>query len=158
MVTLKQIVVHAPPSRREALRSLTDRELLKRCARRRPGSVDTPTASAKHTLRSLARRWVDLADEIATPNRNLTQLTTETAPALRDGFGVGADTAAEMLIIFGDNPDRIGSEAAFARLRGACPIPASSEMTTGRHRLYRGGHRQANEPIILGSARQFSLS
>ena len=49
-----------------------------------------------------------------------------------------------MLIIFGDNPDRIRSEAAFAKLCGACPIPASSGMTTGRHRLYRDGHRQAN--------------
>ena len=66
-------------------------------------------------------------------------LTTQTSPTLREGFGIGADTAAEMLIIFGDNPDRIHSEAAFAKLCGACPIPASSGMTTGRHRLYRGG-------------------
>ena len=48
--------------------------------------------------------------------------------------GCGAYTAAQMLIIFGDNPDRIRSEAAFAKLCGACPIPASSGMTTGRHR------------------------
>ena len=60
---------------------------------------------------------------------------------------VGANTAAAMLIIFGDNPDRIRSEAAFAKLCGACPIPASSGMTTGRHRLYRGGHRQANAAL-----------
>ena len=56
-------------------------------------------------------------------------------------------TAAEMLILFGDNPDRIRSEAAFAKLCGACPIPASSGMTTGRHRLNRGGHRQANAAL-----------
>ena len=56
-------------------------------------------------------------------------------------------TAAQMLIIFGDTPDRIRSEAAFAKLCGACPIPASSGMTTGRHRLYRGGHRQANAAL-----------
>ena len=73
--------------------------------------------------------------------------TTETSPPLRDGFGVGANTAAEMLILFGDNPDRIRSEAAFAKLCGACPIPASFGMTTGRHRLYRGGHRQANAAL-----------
>ena len=65
----------------------------------------------------------------------------------RAGFGVGAHTAAEMLILFGDNPDRIRSEAAFAKLCGACPIPASSGMTTGRHRLNRGGHRQANAAL-----------
>ena len=60
---------------------------------------------------------------------------------------MGAHTAAELLIIFGDNPDRIRSDAAFAKLCGACPIPASSGMTTGRHRLYRGGHRQANAAL-----------
>lgn len=147
MVTLKQIVVHAPPALREALQGLPDRQLLKRCAQLRPGAVDTPTASAKHTLRALARRWLALADEMATHDRHLARLTTETSPTLRDGFGVGSDTAAEMLIIFGDNPDRIRSEAAFAKLCGACPIPASSGMTTGRHRLYRGGHRRANAAL-----------
>ena len=60
---------------------------------------------------------------------------------------MGAHTAAELLIIFGDNPDRIRSEAAFAKLCGACPIPASSGMTTGRHRLNRGGHRHANAAL-----------
>lgn len=147
MVTLKQIVVHAPPALREALQGLPDRQLLTRCAKLRPGAVDTPTASAKHTLRSLARRWLALADEMATHDRHLARLTTETSPTLRDGFGVGSETAAEMLIIFGDNPDRIRSEAAFAKLCGACPIPASSGMTTGRHRLYRGGHRRANAAL-----------
>ena len=62
-------------------------------------------------------------------------------------MGIGADTAAEMLIICGDTPDRIHAEAAFATLCGACPIPASSGMTTGRHRLSRGGHRQANAAL-----------
>ena len=58
-----------------------------------------------------------------------------------------AHTAAELLIVFGDNPDWIRSEAAFAKLCGACPIPASSGMTTGRHRLNRGGHRHANAAL-----------
>ena len=71
----------------------------------------------------------------------------ETSPTLREGFAVGANTAAAMLIIFGDNPERIRSEAAFAKLCGACPVPASSGMTTGRHRLYRGGHRHANAAL-----------
>ena len=148
MITLKQIVVHAPPRLREALfHHLTDHGLLTRCAGLRPGPLDTPAASAKHTLRALARRWVTLADEIATHDRHLARLTTETSPTLCAGFGVGAHTAAEMLIIFGDNPDRIRSEAAFAKLCGACPIPASSGMTTGRHRLNRGGHRQVNAAL-----------
>ena len=73
----------------------------------------------------------------------LNDLTAQASPTLRDGFGIGADSAAELLIVFGDNPERIRSEAAYAKLCGTCPIPASSAQTN-RHRLYRGGHRQAN--------------
>ena len=147
MITLKQLVVHAPPQLREALQVLTDRQLLTRCAALRPGPLDTPAASAKHTLRSIARRWFTLAEEITTHDRHLTRLTTETSPSLCESFGVGANIAAELLILCGDNPTRIRSEAAFAKLCGACPIPASSGRTTGRHRLYRGGHRQANAAL-----------
>ena len=121
MNTLKQIVVHAPPVLREALHARTDHGLLTRCAGLRPGPLDTLTASAKHTLRALARRWMALTEEIAIHDQHLARLTTETSPTLREGFGVGAHTAAELLIVFGDNPDRIRSEAAFAKLCGACP-------------------------------------
>ena len=121
--------------------------LLKRCRGWRCGTIDTPTASAKHTLRALARRWFALSVEIVDHDRHLSRLTTQTSPTRREGFGIGADTAAELLIIFGDTLDRIHSEAAFAKLCGACPIPALSGMTTGRHRLYRGGHRQANAAL-----------
>ena len=88
-----------------------------------------------------------LTEEMAIHDQHLARLTTETSPTLREGFGVGAHTAAELLIVFGDNPDRIRSEAAFAKRCGACPLPASSGMTTGRHRLNRGGHRQANAAL-----------
>ena len=104
MNTLKQIIVHAPPELREALHDLTDHGLLTRCAGLRPGPIDTLTASAKHTLRALARRWIALSEEMAIHDQHLARLTTETAPTLREGFGVGAHTAAELLIIFGDNP------------------------------------------------------
>ena len=94
-------------------------------------------------------RWSTCRPLLAhrTESAHQRRLTTEAAPTLLEGFGVGAHTAAQMLIIFGDTPDRIRSEAAFAKLGGACPIPASSGMTTGRHRLYRGGHRQANAAL-----------
>ena len=126
---------------------VTDHGLLTRCAGLRPGPIDTLTASATHTHRAHARRWMALTEEIAIHDQHLARLTTETSPTLREGFGVGAFTATELLIVFGDNPDRIRSEAAFAKLCGACPIPASSGMTTGRHRLNRGGHRQANAAL-----------
>lgn len=59
---------------------------------------------------------------------------------------MGYDTAAKLLVAAGDNPERIRSEAAFAHLCGVAPIPASSGKTT-RHRLNRGGNRQANSAL-----------
>jgi transposase len=147
MITLKQVVVNAPAELREALSPLADKALINRCAGFRGTRLTDTTASAKFSLRTLARRWLALSAEIAEADRHLDQLTSDTAPTMRQAFGVGPDTAAEMLVIFGDNPDRIRSEAAFAKLCGACPVPASSGMTAGRHRLYTGGHRQANAAL-----------
>jgi hypothetical protein len=73
-------------------------------------------------------------------------LTIKVSPTLRDGFGIGVDTAAEMLIGVGDNPERVNSEATFAKLCGACPIPAAFGLTN-RHRLSRAGHRSANAAL-----------
>ena len=83
MNTLKQIIVHAPPVLREALHDLTDHGLLTRGAGLRPGPIDTPTASAKHTLRALASRWMALTEEIAIHDQHLAR-TTETSPTLRE--------------------------------------------------------------------------
>jgi transposase len=146
LITLKCIVVNAPAELREQLAPLSDKALLDRCAGFRRSPVESTTASAKHTLRALARRWLELANEIADHDRVLDQLTRAAAPSLRDAFGIGPDTAAEMLIVFGDNPERIHSEAAFAKLCGVAPIPASSGKTN-RYRLSRGGHRQANSAL-----------
>ena len=103
-------------------------------------------AAAKHALRALARRWQVLDGEIKEHDRLLDTLTAQVAPALREAFGICIDVAAEMLILAGDNPERIRSEAAFAKLCGASPIPASSG-TTQRHRLNWAGHRQANSAL-----------
>lgn len=146
LITLKCVIVNAPAELREQLSPLADKALINRCAGFRPGRIDSTTASAKHALRALGRRWLDLAGEIASHDHVLEQLTRTSAPSLREAFGIGADTAAEMLIVFGDNPDRIRSEAAFAKLCGVAPIPASSG-TSSRHRLSRGGHRQANSAL-----------
>ncbi len=77
---------------------------------------------------------------------HLGRLTRQRAPELVGAHGMGAGTAAEMLLLVGDNPERIRSEAAFAKLCGACPVPASSGETN-RHRLNRGGNRQANAAL-----------
>lgn len=146
MITLKQVLVNAPPELREELQPLTKMALIRRCAALRPGPVTTITSAAKHALRAIARRWLDLDTEITAHEKLLTSLTSAAAPDLAAAFAVGPDTAAEMLIAAGDNPERIRSEPAFARLCGVAPIPASSGLTT-RHRLNRGGHRQANAAL-----------
>lgn len=147
IITLKTLIVNAPGELREALEPLTDRKLIDRCARLLPGALiaDT-TASTKHALRALAVRWLALSTEIDTHDDLLDTITQAAVPTLREAFGIGADSAAEMMIVAGDNPTRVRSEAAFAKLCGACPIPASSGVTH-RHRLFRGGHRQANAAL-----------
>ena len=146
IITLKALVVTAPTDLREPLDGLSKMALIDRCAGLRPGPVTTPTAAAKHALRALARRWLALTEEIKAHDQLLQTLTTQHAPQLVAQFGIGSDTAAELLVLAGDNPERIRSEAAFAKLCGACPVPASSGKTV-RHRLNRGGHRQANAAL-----------
>lgn len=146
IVTLKTLVVTAPPELREQLDGLSKMALIERCAGLRPGPMATPLAATKHSLRELARRWQLLQAETRAHERHLEILTSAAAPAMVAAFGIGADTAAEMLIVAGDNPDRVRSEPAWAKLCGVCPIPASSGMTN-RHRLNRGGHRQANAAL-----------
>ncbi|QNE48352.1 IS110 family transposase [Glaciihabitans sp. INWT7] len=75
------------------------------------------------------------------------ELVLRTAPQLIESFGIGSNTAAEILIVVGDNPERIRSEAALAKLAGISPILASSGMTSGRHRINHGGHRELNAAI-----------
>jgi len=146
IITLKTLIVNAPGELREALEPLTDRKLIDRCARLLPGVIADTVASTKHALRALATRWLALSTEIGAHDEVLDAITQAATPTLREAFGIGPDSAAEMMIVAGDNPTRVRSEAAFAKLCGACPIPASSGVTN-RHRLFRGGHRQANAAL-----------
>ena len=146
MITLKALIVTVPAELREQLAGLSDKALIERCASLRPGAVTSSTASAKHALRTLAKRYRALDTEIADHDTILDDLTRSNAPTLREALGIGADTAAEVLIVFGDNPDRVRSEAAFAKLCGTSPIPASSGLTN-RHQLSRAGHREANAAL-----------
>lgn len=105
---------------REQLSGLSDKALIDRCAGLRPGAVSSPTASTKHALRTLAKRFQTLEAEIREHDAILDDLTRSHAPTLRGGTGIGADTVAEMLIVFGDNPERIHSEAGNPRQQ---PLP-----------------------------------
>ena len=143
---MKALVVTAPAELRETLDGLAAGALVTRCKSFRTGRLDGPLAAARYTLRSLARRYRQLSKEVLDLEAELDRLTRTAAPALVDGFGIGPDSAATLLIAAGSNPDRLHSEAAFASLCGVSPIPASSGKTN-RHRLNRGGHRQANAAL-----------
>jgi transposase len=146
MTSLKTVLVNAPAELREALQPLPNTALIRRCAALRPGPITTVAAATKYTLRAIARRWLSLTDEISDHERLRRTLTDQLAPQLTAAVGIGPDNAAELLLVLGDNADRIHSEAAFAKLCGACPVPASSGKTQ-RHRLNRGGHRHANAAL-----------
>ena len=147
MQTLKAIIVSSPVALREQLDRLTGKmTLVRHLAALRPGPLTSTTASAKTALRAIARRWLALDEEIGSHDANLAILAAARAPELMQAHGMGTGTAAEMLLLVGDNPERIRSEAAFAKLCGACPIPASSGKTN-RHRLNCGGNRQANAAL-----------
>ena len=147
MQTLKAIIVYSPDALREQLDHVAGKmTLLRRLAALRPGPLTSTLASAKASLRAIARRWLLLDAEIKQHDAQLETLTAARAPDLLEAHGMATGTAAEMLLLVGDNPERIHSEAAFAKLCGACPIPASSGKTN-RHRLNRGGNCQANAAL-----------
>ncbi|MDQ3988524.1 MAG: IS110 family transposase [Actinomycetota bacterium] len=146
IITLKTVVVTAPAELPEKLEPLSDTALIEQCRKLRYESMSVPVDATGYTLRALADRYHTLDQEARLHDRVLATLTQRVAPALSSLFGVGGDCAAELLLVVGDNPERIRSEAALAKLCGACPIPASSGKTS-RHRLNRGGHRQANAAL-----------
>ena len=102
--------------------------------------------ATKLAMVTLGRRVLDIDADCARLHDELTQLVKATAPSLLGLPGVGVHTAALLLSAAGDNAERLTSEAAFAHLCGVAPIHASSGKTV-RHRLNRGGNRQANHAL-----------
>jgi hypothetical protein len=142
---LKMLLVTAPDQLRAALRELPTRQLLETCAALRPDldQVDDPNTAAKVALRSLARWHRHLTAGINDLDALIEPLVHKINPRLPATPGIGADVAGQLLVTAGQNTNRLRSEAAFAMLCGAAPLPASSGKTT-RHRLNRGGDRHAN--------------
>ena len=145
---IKTLIVTSPDQLRAQLRGLTVKQLIAACANLRPDRADaaTPTTAVKLALRSLARRHQQLSAEIADLDELLQPLVAAINPSLLAAHGVGPDVAGQLLVTAGENHDRLTSEAGFAMLCGVAPIPASSGKTT-RHRLNRGGDRQANAAL-----------
>jgi transposase len=143
---IRSLLVTAPSHLREKLAGLSRGELIATCAAWRTGQLEGPLMAAKRALRSLARRVQALDLELDELLKDLDQLTQAVCPAMRQTYGIGVDGAAILLTAAGDNPERMRSEASFAALCGASPLPASSGNTR-RHRLNRGGNRQANAAL-----------
>jgi transposase len=146
---LRGVLVTAPEAMRHRLRGLSTKELVAAAARFRPGDDPQDVEEAtRFALRSVARRYQYLSEEIAKLDAQLCRLVAETAPELTSLPGVGTDHAATLLVVAGDNPQRLGSEASFASLCGVSPVEASSGKVV-RHRLNRGGNRDANRALHL---------
>ncbi len=144
---LRALLVTAPEELRAKLRELTQRELLATCAGFRVGSDDDSLAGiTRFGLRELAQRVLDLNDRLRGVKLRLKRITEQVAPDLTALKGVGPDVASTLLLTAGDNPERLANERSFASLCGVSPVQASSGKTH-RHRLNRGGDRQANAAL-----------
>jgi transposase len=146
ILQLRNLILTAPEDLRDALRDLTVKQLVEHCARWHRRAPDGARQATRQALRSLARRHQQLDAEIAELDRDILRLIRRAAPRLLAQPGIGPETAARLLIVAGDNPQRLRSDAALAALCGASPVEASSGKTH-RHRLNRGGDRQGNNAL-----------
>jgi transposase len=145
---LRDLLVTTPEPLRGELQLLTRARLLQRLAATRPERrVDPELRGALLALRSVARRVLQLTAEERELAREIETLTRKLAPQLLDQPGVGPHAAAQLVLSW-SHQGRISSEAAFARLAGAAPIPASSGQTI-RYRLDRSGDRKLNRALHM---------
>jgi transposase len=144
---LRHLVFCGPEPIRIRFKDRYKTGLVSEAAKMRPRNGSDPVTFTTNTvIRSLARRIQGLNAEMASIDRMLSELVTATAPSLLALHGVGLDGAATLLVTAGDNPDRLKSEGSWAHLCGVAPLPASTGKTP-RHRLNRGGDRQANAAL-----------
>lgn len=143
---IHSVVTTAPEELRATLKGKTLPQIVKTAANYRPGDPTDPHQAAKITLRALARRYANLKTEIKDLDSHIRPLVEATAPDLLNEIGIGIQTTADLIITAGTNPHRLHKEASFAALCGASPVDASSGLQQ-RHRLNRGGDRQANAAL-----------
>ncbi|WIV60843.1 IS110 family transposase [Amycolatopsis nalaikhensis] len=155
---LRMTIVSAPDEVRDQIRNLTRMQLIRVVAAWRPdvSNAADPIGAYRVALKSMARRYLELTDEIADLDDLINPLVEALAPQLLARLGIGVEIAGQLLVTAGDNPDRMTSEAGFAMLCGVAPLPASSG-TTQRHRLNRGGDRQANRALHLAVVSRIRL-
>ena len=145
---LRDLLITTPEPLRSELRPLTRARLLQRLAATRPHNRhDAELRGSMLALRSIARRVLQLTAEERELAGEIEKITRKLAPQLLDQPGVGPHAAAQLVLSW-SHRGRIESEAAFARLAGAAPIPASSGQTI-RHRLDRSGDRKLNRALHM---------
>jgi len=145
---LRDLLVTTPEPLRSELRPPTRARLLQRLAATRPHSRhDAELRGSMLALRSIARRVLQLTAEERELARQIETITRKLAPQLLEQAGVGPHAAAQIVLSW-SHQGRITSEAAFARLAGAAPIPASSGQTI-RYRLDRSGDRKLNRALHM---------
>lgn len=147
---IKDLRITLPAHLRESLDGMNLTQIAKHATGYRPdrNQLTDPTQAGKLALKRLGQRVLDLTTEIRDADHDLQTLVSQTAPNLLNHHGIGVHTAAQFIVTIGANIDRIRSDAAFARICGAAPIPMSSGKTH-RHRLHRGGDRQANRALHM---------
>ena len=143
---LHSLLDTAPDELRRQLATLTFKEKVALAERFRPGTGCDAAATTRRALRSVARRWRFLDDEAKALREDAKKIIDTVAPDLVARHGVGYETAGQLLVTAGDNPERLRSERSFAALCASTPVQASSGRTN-RHRLNRGGDRQANSAL-----------
>ncbi len=142
----RALIVTGPDDLRARFAGHTAPALACAVAALRPRPGDVPGYATRVALRELGRRVQFLDAQLERLDELIIPLVTARAPGLLSLHGVGPDTAALLLIAAGDHPGRLRSEAAWAHLCAVAPIPASSGKTS-RHRLNRGGNREANHAL-----------
>jgi transposase len=144
---LRALVITAPEPVRARFRGHTTRTMIDIAGRVRPGvaAAEVEVFTVLSTLRALARRIRALETEAAEHERAIRAIVRSWRPDLLDLTGVGPIVAAVVLTAW-SHPGRCRSDAAFAMLAGAAPIPASSGKTV-RYRLNRCGNRQLNRAL-----------
>lgn len=141
---IKGLLIAAPETLRARYQSMPTATMVGSMARSRPtGHQADPFYVTARVLKALALRYQHLTAEIEEVDAQLQDILEAYAPMLQELTGVGTDVASQLLVTFGDNQERVTNEAQFAALTGVAAVPASSGKTN-RHRLSRGGDRQAN--------------
>jgi transposase len=144
---LRDLIVTAPEEVRAQLAGLSTVMRVVVAAAFTPGDLTDPAQGTMAAMAAVARRYRELSGEITRLDAALDQLVRQASPpqflALQ---GVATQTGGTLIATAGDNPGRLRSEASFAALLGTSPVDASSGKQE-RHRLNRGGDREANSAV-----------